>query len=167
MACCFKLKNGNFALLNKESYGFEIEVNTIIWELRIALFLLSLHVLWFFNCKLHVKLILKFLWRQGVSRGGAIGAIASLNPVNVTLFSTNCHISENSIRDIRPFYHTLFCHSTVVKQAAFLLQQRSLPLKSRVRHFFCRALQSYNSTGDWAREVFKPSTNSASLLVEI
>jgi len=39
--------------------------------------------------------------------------------------------------------------------------------KSRVRHFFCRTFQSYNSPGDWARELFKPSTDSVSLLVEI
>jgi len=41
------------------------------------------------------------------------------------------------------------------------------PFKPRVRHFFCRALQSYNSPGDWARELFKPSTDLACLLVEI
>jgi len=39
--------------------------------------------------------------------------------------------------------------------------------KSRLRHFSCRILQSYNSPGDWARELFKPSTDSASLVVEI
>jgi len=32
---------------------------------------------------------------------------------------------------------------------------------------FYRALQSYNSSGDWAREPSKPSTDSASLLLEI
>jgi len=41
------------------------------------------------------------------------------------------------------------------------------PFKSRVRHFSCRTLQSYNSPGDWARELFKPSTDSASLVVKI
>ena len=39
--------------------------------------------------------------------------------------------------------------------------------KSRLRHFSCRTLQSYNSPGDWARELFRPSTDSASLVVEI
>jgi len=39
--------------------------------------------------------------------------------------------------------------------------------KSRVRHFFCKALQSYNSPAARARELFKPSTDLASLLVEI
>jgi len=43
----------------------------------------------------------------------------------------------------------------------------SLPFKSRVRHFSCRTLQSHNSLGDWARELIKPSTVSASLVVEI
>ena len=42
-----------------------------------------------------------------------------------------------------------------------------LPFQSRVRHFSCRALQSYNSPGDWARELFKPPTDSASLVVKI
>jgi len=41
------------------------------------------------------------------------------------------------------------------------------PFKSRVRHFSCRTLQSYNSPDDWARELFKPSTDWASLVVEI
>ena len=39
--------------------------------------------------------------------------------------------------------------------------------KSRENHVSCRALQSYNSPGDWARQLFKPSANSASLVVEI
>jgi len=36
-----------------------------------------------------------------------------------------------------------------------------------VRHFSSRALQSYNSPAARARELFKPSTDSASLVVEI
>jgi len=31
----------------------------------------------------------------------------------------------------------------------------------------CKILQSYNSPGDWAWELFKPSTDSASLVVKI
>jgi len=38
---------------------------------------------------------------------------------------------------------------------------------SRENHVSCRALQSYNSPGDWVRELFKLSTDSASLVVEI
>ena len=38
---------------------------------------------------------------------------------------------------------------------------------SRENHVSCRALQSCNPPGDWARELFKPSTDSASLVVEI
>ena len=49
------------------------------------------------------------------------------------------------------------------QQAEFVL----VPFLSRVRHFSCRALQSYNSQGDWAREMFKHSTDSASLVVKI
>jgi len=41
------------------------------------------------------------------------------------------------------------------------------PFQSRVRHFSCRVLKSYNSPGDWARELFIPSTDSASLVVKI
>ena len=41
------------------------------------------------------------------------------------------------------------------------------PFKSRVRHVSYRALQSHNSPGDWVKELFKPSTDSASLVVEI
>ena len=41
------------------------------------------------------------------------------------------------------------------------------PFRSREKHVSCRALQSYNSSGDWARQLFKPSTDSASLVVEI
>jgi len=39
--------------------------------------------------------------------------------------------------------------------------------KSRENHVSCRDLQSYNSPDDWARELFKPSTDSASLVAEI
>ena len=45
--------------------------------------------------------------------------------------------------------------------------QHVYPFQSRVRHFSCRALQSYKSPGDWARELFKPSTDSASLVAKI
>ena len=37
----------------------------------------------------------------------------------------------------------------------------------RVRHFFCKVLQRHNSPANWPRELFKPSTDSASRLVEI
>ena len=48
------------------------------------------------------------------------------------------------------------------------LQQRHYqPFKSRGSPKSCRALQSYNSPGDWARELSKPSTDLASLVVKI
>ena len=50
-----------------------------------------------------------------------------------------------------------FCQFTVVH---FHL------IKSRENHVSCRALQSNKSPGGWARELFKPSTDSASLVVE-
>ena len=43
----------------------------------------------------------------------------------------------------------------------------SAPFKSQENHVSCRALQSYNSPGDWARELFKPSKDSGSLVVKI
>jgi len=41
------------------------------------------------------------------------------------------------------------------------------PFQSRGSPKSCRDLQSYNSPGDWARELSKPSTDSASLVVKI
>ena len=45
--------------------------------------------------------------------------------------------------------------------------KRNTPFKSRVRHLFSKALQCYNWPADWARKLFKPSTDSANLLLEI
>jgi len=68
-------------------------------------------------------------------------------------------------------------HSMLVNNPCLLLSfvlHRTLWLKrfwllfqSRVRHFFCKTLQSYNSPAARARELFKPSTDLACLLVEI
>ena len=44
---------------------------------------------------------------------------------------------------------------------------KSRPFKSFVRHFSCKILQFYNSSGNSARELFQPSTDSASLVVKI
>jgi len=57
------------------------------------------------------------------------------------------------------------CWQNLQKRSAnfFALQ----PFQSHVRHFSCRALETYNSPGDWARELFKPSTDLASLVVKI
>jgi len=41
------------------------------------------------------------------------------------------------------------------------------PFQSRESPKSCRDLQSYNSPGDWARELSKPSTDSASLVFKI
>ena len=41
------------------------------------------------------------------------------------------------------------------------------PFQSRENHVSCRALQSYKLPSDWAIELFKLSTDSASLVVEI
>jgi len=42
-----------------------------------------------------------------------------------------------------------------------------LTFKSCVSHYFCATLQLHNSLGNWARELFKPSEDGASLLVWI
>jgi len=44
---------------------------------------------------------------------------------------------------------------------------KSRPFKSFVRHFSCTILQFYNSSSNSARELFQPSTDSASLVVKI
>jgi len=41
------------------------------------------------------------------------------------------------------------------------------PFQFRENHVSCRVFQSYNLPGDWARELFKPSTDSASVVDEI
>jgi len=41
------------------------------------------------------------------------------------------------------------------------------PFESSKSQFFCKALHSYNLPAARARELFKPSTDSANLLVEI
>jgi len=59
---------------------------------------------------------------QGRIHGGAIGAIAPSKPMKVTSFTMILYNSVNSIRDIRPFFRPLFCHSSVVKSTSSLLQ---------------------------------------------
>ena len=59
------------------------------------------------------------------NRGGSrrvIGALAPLKPTKVTFFTMILNNSENSIRDIRPFYRPFFCHSSVVKYTSSFLQ---------------------------------------------
>jgi len=41
------------------------------------------------------------------------------------------------------------------------------PLSPAIAKILAQDLQRYNSPADWARKLFKPSTDSASLLVEI
>jgi len=55
----------------------------------------------------------------GRIRGG--GAIAPLKPTKETFFTKILYNPENSIRDVRPFRHPLFCHSSVVKYTSCLL----------------------------------------------
>ena len=61
----------------------------------------------------------------------------------------------------------MFCQHLISRYRYIGKTQISVYLlfKSRVRHFFCKALQSCNLPAARARELFKPSTDSASLLV--
>jgi len=63
------------------------------------------------------------------------------------------------------------CSAAVAWSSCWLVCSQklfSITFKSRENHVSCRALQSYNSPGDWARNLFKkPSADSASLVVEI
>jgi len=70
--------------------------------------------------------------------------------------ASHAHPSQEEIRSTEGNYSGINTITRVAK-----------PLKSRESHYFCRDLQSYNSPGDWARELFKHSTDSARLLVEI
>ena len=69
----------------------------------------------------------------------------------------------------RPLWNVRYLHIKIAVGGPFasrVLAYYSF-FKSRVRHFSCRTLQTYNSPGDWAKELFKPSTDSASLVVKI
>jgi len=44
-------------------------------------------------------------------------------PTKVTLLTMVLYNSKSSIRDMRPFFHPLFCHNSVVKYTSPLLQQ--------------------------------------------
>jgi len=55
-------------------------------------------------------------------RVGRLGRSLPLKPTQVTLFTMILYNWENSIRDIRPFFHPLFCHSSVAKYPSSLLQ---------------------------------------------
>ena len=70
--------------------------------------------------------------------------------------ASHAHPSQEEIRSTEGNYSGINTITRVAK-----------PFKSRESHYFCRDLQSYNSPGDWARELFKHSTDSARLLVEI
>jgi len=49
---------------------------------------------------------------------------SSLKPMKVTFSTTIIYNSENNIRDIRSFFRPIFCHSSVVKYASTLLQNK-------------------------------------------
>jgi len=55
----------------------------------------------------------------------------------------------------------------VITSKGTIVPSAGQPFKSHENHVSCRALRSYNSPGVWARELFKPSTDSASPVVEI
>ena len=58
---------------------------------------------------------------QGRIRRGAIGVIAPLNPMKITLFAMVLYNPENNIRDIRPFGRLLFFHTSVMMYTSSLI----------------------------------------------
>jgi len=60
--------------------------------------------------------------RGGSKEAGDWGDRPPLKPTKVTLFTMILYNSENSIRDIRPFCHPLFCRSSSAKYTSSLLQ---------------------------------------------
>jgi len=64
---------------------------------------------------------IKLTQSQGRIQGWATGAIASPKTYESIFIHPNFYNSENNIRDISPFCHLLFCHSSVVKCTSSLL----------------------------------------------
>jgi len=60
--------------------------------------------------------------KTGVNPAGTIKAIAPPKTYELTLFTMIVHNSQNSISNIRPFCHPLFCHRSVVKCTSSLLK---------------------------------------------
>jgi len=58
-------------------------------------------------------------------------------------------------------------HKTTTEEIRLLLNSAWDPFKAHIGHFFDQALKLHNSPADSARELFKPSTDSARRLVEI
>ena len=63
---------------------------------------------------------------QGRIQGKVIGVTAPPKTYRSNFFHHNfVQNSENNIRDIRPFFRQLFCHTSAVKYTSSLLAQRS------------------------------------------
>jgi len=64
----------------------------------------------------------------------------------------------------------LFLIITIIKVSKYdlnVVKPLINTLSPAIAKIFAQGLQRYNSPADWARKLFKPSTDSASLLVEI
>ena len=71
--------------------------------------------------------------RQGRIQGGKLGRYPPLKPTKVTSFIMTVNNSENSIRDIRPFWRPLFCPESAMKYSiASIRLRRPEPTKGRV-----------------------------------
>ena len=79
----------------------------------------------------------------------------------------NTYVSPKSQISLQPHSIKLWTSLKIIYNCLDVAVTSLIPFKSHVRHFSCRTLQSYNSPGDWARELFKPSTDSTSLVVKI
>jgi len=63
-----------------------------------------------------------FINCRGGPRGGRLGRSPPPKTYRSNFFTIILYNSENNIRDITPFFRSLFCHRIVVKYASSLLQ---------------------------------------------
>jgi len=104
----------SIAFLLLVSIALDLNKSTGLCSLVELHFSLSLCIAW------KVVRFLKKIWPnyqvvQDFLTRGSIGAISPLKPAKVTFFTMILNNSENNIRDLRPFYRRLFCHSRVMK----------------------------------------------------
>ena len=81
-----------------------------------------------------------------------------LNVLSKHGWTLNCRCDLTDVSRAKIFYR-----DKIGLHSGFTLQ----PFMSRARQNFGAGLERYNSPVDWARKLFKPSTDSANLLVEI
>jgi len=108
--------------------------------------------------------LFKFFLRKACSLWNSLPAEIKSSPSHKNFVKRLKFYYQVAKRSILHYLGVNPWHPSVVWFASPTVHQ---PFQSRVRHVSCRVLQSYNPPGDWARELFKHSTVSASLVVEI